>query len=87
MTGRHGAVSVRLDHPGTLLEDESVSLRSRAQEASFRGQEEPPFCKPGCFGGCGFKQGNLKTCKRHKARAAVHSCRQTLHRCQALDSK
>lgn len=35
----------------------------------------------------GFKQGNLKTCKRHKARAAVHSCRRTLHRCLAVDSK
>lgn len=55
---------------------------------------QPLSCKPGraaraflLVQKAGIKQGNLKTCKRHKASAAVHSCRRTLHGCLAVDSK
>lgn len=35
------------DHPGTLLEGESGSLRGSAREASVRGQEDPTLLQAG----------------------------------------
>lgn len=60
MTGRHGAVVVRRDHPGTLLGGESGRLRVRAREASVRGQELTTLLQTGMLWRLQIQTGQFK---------------------------